>query len=119
MKHQHFGLAVAAGVLILSVAGASHAAGDPARGGDATRGQAKSEVCVACHGVEGNNATAEFPRLAGQHASYPAHSLEAYTTGERMNPIMQGFAATLSRQDRADLAAWYASQKGLSTPPLR
>jgi cytochrome c553 len=27
--------------------------------------------------------------------------------------VMGGFAATLSRQDMADLAAYYASQKGL------
>ena len=32
---------------------------------------------------------------------------------ERKNAIMQGFAANLSEQDRADLAAWYASQDGL------
>jgi cytochrome c553 len=44
------------------------------------------------------------------------HALQAYTTGERTNAIMQGFAANLSQQDREDLAAWYASQTGLTTP---
>ena len=34
-----------------------------------------------------------------------------YKTGKRKNPIMAGFAATLTEQDREDLAAFYASQK--------
>lgn len=109
MNEQHIGWTLAAAALTLAMAAPAQAAGDPARG------KAKSEACVACHGVDGNGASAAFPRLAGQHASYLAHSLLAYTTGERTNVIMQGFAATLSKQDRADLAAWYASQKGLGT----
>ncbi len=83
--------------------------------GDAERGKAKSEPCQACHGVDGNSENPAFPRLAGQHASYLAHALLAYTTGERQNAIMQGFAAQLSKQDREDLAAYYASQGGLTT----
>lgn len=102
--------AIAAAVLTLAMAG-------PAQGaGDAERGKAKSETCIACHGADGNSPSAAFPRLAGQHASYLVHALKAYTTGERSNPIMQGFAANLSQQDREDLAAWYASQQGLRTP---
>jgi len=31
--------------------------------------------------------------------------------GKRNNPIMKGFAATLSNQDMQDLAAWFASQQ--------
>lgn len=109
MNDKRRAAAVAAAVLTLALAGPAHAAGD------AARGKAKSEVCVACHGVDGNSASAAFPRIAGQHASYLAHSMKAYTTGERTNAIMQGFAAALSQQDREDLAAWYASQKGLTT----
>ena len=81
--------------------------------GDAERGKAKSVPCQACHGVDGNSENATFPRIAGQYADYIEHTLEAYTTGERKNAIMQGFAATLTAEDRADLAAWYSSQKGL------
>lgn len=102
--------AIAAAVLTLALTGPAQAAGD------AARGQAKSEPCTACHGADGNSASAAFPHLAGQHASYLVHALQAYTTGERTNAIMQGFAASLSQQDREDLAAWYASQKGLTTP---
>ena len=83
--------------------------------GDPERGKAKSEACQACHGVDGNSENTTFPRLAGQHPDYLVHALEAYKSGERVNAIMQGFAATLTAEDREDLAAWYASQKGLST----
>ena len=30
--------------------------------------------------------------------------------GRRTNPIMKGFAGQLSKQDIADLAAWFSSQ---------
>ena len=83
--------------------------------GDAERGKSLSVPCQACHGVDGNSENPAFPTLAGQHADYLVRALEAYQTGERNNAIMQGFAATLSKQDRADLAAWYGSQKGLKT----
>ena len=42
-------------------------------------------------------------------------ALEDYKSGERKNPIMAGFAAGLSRQDREDLAAYFASQSGSLT----
>jgi cytochrome c553 len=93
--------------LCLSVA--VSAAGDPARG------KAKSEACQACHGPEGNSDNPAFPRIAGQHADYLVHALEAYANGTRENAVMQGFAATLSAQDRDDLAAWFASRGGLKT----
>lgn len=92
--------------LVLFTANAS-AAGDP------ERGKAKSVSCQACHGPTGNGENAAFPKLAGQYQDYLLHALTAYTNGDRTNAIMQGMAAPLSEQDREDLAAWYASQKGL------
>jgi cytochrome c553 len=87
-------------------------------GGDIDAGKAKSAICAACHGadgngVEGNSPSPGFPIpiLAGQYQDYLARALGDYKTGKRKNPIMAGFAATLSDQDRADLAAYFASQK--------
>ena len=87
-------------------------------GGDIDAGKAKSATCAACHGadgngVEGNSPSPGFPIpiLAGQYQDYLARALEDYKSGKRKNPIMAGFAATLSDQDRADLAAYFASQK--------
>ena len=83
--------------------------------GDAERGKAKSQPCQACHGTDGNSESAAFPRLAGQHADYIAEALAQYADGRRQNAIMQGFATPLSKQDRMDLGAFYASQEGLKT----
>lgn len=93
----------------------SLAAGAPAQaGGDAEAGKAKSTVCAACHGADGNSATPGFPKLAGQHEDYLLHSLQSYKNGKRKNPIMQGQVASLSEKDMEDLAAYFARQKGLT-----
>lgn len=81
--------------------------------GDAVAGQQKSAPCAACHGPDGNSTDPQFPRLSGQYADYIVHALQQYKSGDWKNPIMAGFAANLTAQDRADLAAFYASQKGL------
>lgn len=100
-------------VLLLAGALLSASAASAFAAGDVERGKEKSVPCQACHGLDGNSENPVFPKLAGQYATYLEHTLEAYTTGERSNAIMQGFASTLSAQDRADLAAYYASQKGV------
>jgi cytochrome c553 len=58
-----------------------------------------------------------FPRLAGQYESYLLRALHDYKSGARANPMMMGFASTLSEQDMKDVAAFYSSQKkGLTIP---
>ncbi|MCB1734190.1 MAG: cytochrome c [Gammaproteobacteria bacterium] len=82
--------------------------------GDAAAGKTKSATCAGCHGADGNSAAgAGFPRLAGQYPDYLVQALKAYKSGERKNPIMSGFAAGLTDADINDLAAYFASQKGL------
>jgi cytochrome c553 len=77
-------------------------------------GKAKSATCAACHGADGNSPTAMFPRLAGQQQDYLLHSLKAYKSGKRKNPIMAGQVASLSAMDMENLAAYYAAQPGLT-----
>jgi cytochrome c553 len=82
--------------------------------GDAQRGLAKSQTCVACHGNDGNSVIPDYPKIAGQHAGYIVESLHEYREGpggERDNPIMYGMVANLSDQDILDLAAYYSEQK--------
>ncbi len=81
--------------------------------GSAAAGKAKSAVCAGCHGVDGNSMSPEFPKLAGQDATYTAKQLADYKNPKsgRNNPIMLGMAAGLSTKDMADLGAYYASQK--------
>ncbi len=79
---------------------------------DVVAGAAKAkEVCAACHGADGNSTDVNNPRLAGQHADYIAKALRDYKSGDRVNPIMKGFAAALSKQDIENLAAHFSSQK--------
>jgi len=86
----------------------------PALAGDAEAGKKKAaEVCAACHGPDGNSPTPDFPRIAGQYEDYLAKALADYKSGKRDNPIMQGMAAPLSDGEIANLAAYYAQQKGL------
>ena len=79
----------------------------------AAAGKQKSAVCAACHGVDGNSATPDFPRTAGQQPDYIVKALSDYKSGARKDPIMGAMAAALSRQDMEDLAAYFSSQTGL------
>jgi cytochrome c553 len=80
-------------------------------GGDAAAGQTKAAVCAACHGVDGNSVDPQYPKIAGQHAEYIAQQLALFKSAKRQNPIMLGFAMTLSDQDMLDLGAYFATQK--------
>jgi len=98
---------------ILSACGLLLLASFPAYAGDPAAGQRKSQTCVACHGPDGNSAAPDFPKIAGQHEDYLVKALKDYKSGARKNPIMAPMAANLSVRDIEDLAAYYASQKGL------
>lgn len=87
----------------------------PASAGDPEAGKEKSKPCAACHGPDGNSATPEFPRLAGQHYDYLVKALLHYRSGARKDPVMGAQAANLSRRDIEDLAAFYSRQRGLVT----
>ncbi|RUL74861.1 c-type cytochrome [Dyella choica] len=81
--------------------------------GDATAGQAKAAACGACHGMDGNSSDAQYPKLAGQHEMYIAHSLHSFKSGERQNAIMLGMSTALSGQDMRDIGAYFASKQPL------
>lgn len=78
--------------------------------GDIEAGKAKAVVCQACHGADGNaGVDPQYPRLAGQYSDYLARALHEYKNGNRKNPIMAGFVATLSDADIQNLASYFAS----------
>ena len=80
---------------------------------DAENGRKLAYACMGCHGIENyKNAYPKYsvPKLGGQSATYLVAALAEYDAGARWHPTMQGYAATLSEQDRADLAAWFAAQ---------
>ena len=81
--------------------------------GNADAGRNKSSMCVGCHNIPGYKtafpSVYSVPKLDGQHAPYMVKALRAYKSGERTHPSMRGIAASLSDQDMADLAAFYAT----------
>lgn len=96
--------------LLIVVAAAAGMVAAAAHSANLEAGKAKAkEVCAACHGEDGNSATPDYPKLAGQHRDYLAKSLRDYKSGMRKNAIMAGFAAALSKEDIENLAAYYGS----------
>lgn len=82
-------------------------------GGNAVAGKQKAQPCAGCHGEDGISPSPQNPHLAGQYESYLLHALEEYKSGGRNNPVMKGMVENLTKQDMQDLAAWFASRKGL------
>jgi len=79
---------------------------------DLGRGQAiATQVCAACHTIDGSRGSPANPILQGQHPEYTAKQLVEFKTGKRDNPIMKGFAAALSDADIKNVAAFYASKQ--------
>jgi cytochrome c553 len=83
---------------------------------DVAAGKAKSAVCAACHGADGNSTNPIWPNLAGQHPGYIVKQLEDFKSDKktRSNALMLGMAAALNDADRANLAAFYSSQSASS-----
>jgi len=79
--------------------------------GDAAAGQAKSAICSACHGVDGNSAVPNWPKLAGQHENYLTRQVMLIKSGDRQVPEMLGIIPGLSDQDFKDLSAYFSAQE--------
>ena len=102
--------------LVLALFGATFTAHAQELKGDAARGATLNASCVGCHGITGYQASFpevyRVPAISGQNAKYIVAALEAYKKGERKHPTMHAMAQTLSEQDIADLAAYYATHGG-------
>lgn len=98
------------GVAFLGVTGAALAAGN------AELGQAKSAVCAACHGVDGNSIALPppadpWPKLAGQVPEYIIKQVHDFKAGRRKNEQMQPQAQAVADVDLPDIAAYFAKQQ--------
>lgn len=81
--------------------------------GDSARGKTISYTCLGCHGIPGyKNAFPNYrvPKLNGQHSEYIVTALQAYRAGDRSHLTMHSQASTLSDQDIADIAAFFAGE---------
>jgi cytochrome c553 len=103
-------LSLLIGGSLAAVSAAAQEGAAAAAEGSAEAGRTKSVTCAACHGVDGNSVTPDWPMLAGQHASYIVRQLRAFKSGERTDVTMKPFADLLSEQDMLDVAAYFAAQ---------
>jgi cytochrome c553 len=75
--------------------------------------------CSQCHAFNGvSDASGAFPRIAGQSASYLAEQLHNFASGLRTSALMTPIAKalSLSPDNIADVAAYYASQNAPFLP---
>ena len=80
---------------------------------DLDAGKSKAaEACASCHGADGNSPAPNFPHIGGQHRTYIAKALRDYKSGNRTDPVMNGMAAALSKEDIENLAFFYSSLPG-------
>lgn len=108
----------AALLAISSFAAMAQAAGDPQKGAEL------AVTCLGCHGIEGyRNAYPSYrvPKLGGQNADYIVIALQGYRAHTRPHPTMQANAATLTDENIAHIAAYFASfgepKTGSAPPP--
>ncbi|MFC3715382.1 c-type cytochrome [Luteimonas soli] len=80
--------------------------------GNVAAGEAKSELCAACHGPQGISIAPTFPNIGGQRMDFMYWQLVEF----KRNPDspMSPLVADLTDQDMLDLSAYYAS---LTPPP--
>ena len=105
------GAAAAAMAVTLAMPAAASEAKAVAPAADPAKGEAiATQVCSACHAINDSRGTPANPILQHQHPEYLAKQLADFKAGARKNPIMQGFAATLSAQDMKNVSAFYATK---------
>jgi cytochrome c553 len=89
---------------------------------DIEAGKAKvAQVCAACHGANGVSVSDTIPNLAAQRAAYLENQLRAFKDGARKAPnatspiaTMAAIATQLSPADMTNVAAFFASQPGIT-----
>ena len=97
---------------LLTIACIALPAGSALAAGDIEAGKLKSYTCTGCHGIPGYKnvyPTFHVPKIGGQNVAYLESALKAYRAGERSHSTMQLQSESLSDQDIADIAAYFAS----------
>jgi cytochrome c553 len=79
--------------------------------GDPDHGAFVALNCAACHGQGGVSTSTLIPTLAGMDAAVIYKQLDDYRSGKRLWGVMSALAKSLSPQDSADVAAYFAAQR--------
>ncbi len=80
--------------------------------GNIENGEKIAYTCTGCHGIpfyKNPYPSYHVPRLGGQNETYIINALKAYRSGDRGHGTMKAQAGSLSDQDIADIAAYFAS----------
>lgn len=102
-------------VLILALTAASvwaQPAANPLRAAQIAAGESiAKDRCAVCHGEQGQSVAPDFPRLAGQNASYMHKQLMDFADGRRKSAVMLEKAKQLSSEQMYTLGLYYQSLK--------
>ena len=71
----------------------------------------KAATCFACHGDKGRSSNPQWPSLAAQQSVYIVNQLNAFKSGERVNPVMQTQTGKLTPEDINNYGAYFAVQQ--------
>jgi cytochrome c553 len=108
-------VATSAAVGLAFVAAPASAALDPSIVANLEAGSKKKSTCIGCHGIPDYKTAFPLvyrvPKISGQSEKYLQSALIAYRNGERSHPSMRAIAGSMTDQDIADLAAYYANKK--------
>ena len=91
------------GGIFLAGAVCAQTAGDPAEG------RKLAGQCRTCHGIDGFAKIPIAPHIGGEPAPYISSQLTSFRDGTRTHEMMSVVAKSLTDQQIADLATWYAS----------
>jgi len=76
------------------------------------------QVCSACHGLDGNSVSPNFPSLAAQQKEYFSTQLDVFRKQSRSDPAgfeyMWGLSHHLTDKQIGELAEYFAAQKPIS-----
>lgn len=77
--------------------------------GNPVDGRVLAGQCRTCHGIDGYARIPIAPHIGGEPARYIEAQLTAFRQGTRTHEMMSVVAKSLTDQQIADLAAWYAN----------
>ena len=100
-------------VVLLTTAGMLHpaVAANPAQGDPAKAQQIVTQICAACHGMDGNSPLPANPNLAGQYSDYLTNQLLSFKSGGRKSAVMGAIVANLTPDDMKNLGAYFGEKK--------
>jgi len=89
----------------------------PTLAADREEGRKIANMCRTCHGLDGYAAIPIAPHIGGEPREYLETQLMAFKTGAREHEMMSIVSRSLSAQQIADVAAWYAAHEVTATLP--